>query len=188
MKNLIIYILLTCSISFSCRNNTKNQPPQVEKPINEQFYTSDFSDNFNVELEVKVSKDDVFSVFYLTDSFEKYFIGEQAIGVSVKGSETIQNIRIELPKDTIPTRLRIDFGNNSEQKNIELIAIKFIFEDKNLIISDSIFSKYFEPNINVEPEEYTKIIRLKADAEGKYDPYIIGRVWLNRKLENLTNY
>jgi hypothetical protein len=86
MKNLVIYILLTCFILFSCRNNTKNQSLQVKKPINEQFYTNEFLENFTVELEVKVPKDDVYSVFYLTGSFEKYFIGEQAIGVSVKGS------------------------------------------------------------------------------------------------------
>ena len=187
MKKGLKYFFLICYLLVGCKDSSKTHTAKDEKPINEQVYTDDFSNNFIVEIEAKVEKDDVFHAFYLTESFEDYFKGSQAIGKPVKGSQNFQKIKIELPKDTIPSRLRIDFGSNVEQKEIEISSIKLIFEDKNLAITDSLFSKYFTPNNNVKSIEGTNKVSLNVDDQGKYDPYIIGKVWLNRKLKELIN-
>lgn len=36
----------------------------------------------------------------------------------------------EIPKDTIPTRLRIDFGINKNQKQVLVDSITLSYEDK----------------------------------------------------------
>jgi len=186
MKTKLLCILLMCIALIGCNNINKTKNLEEKELTNEQVFIDEFVNDFIVEIDVEVEKSDIFHIFYLTNNFENYFIGKQAIGVSVIGRKEFQKIKFNLPKDTIPTRLRIDFGSNKEQNIIKLKSIKISYEDRTLTLTDSLFTKYFEHNkfIDLLGDETMKLI---LDKEGKYDPYIIGKVWLNRKLEKLAN-
>lgn len=137
MKKIYCYLLvLICSVFFSCKNDQKNENQEdIKKPKN----------NVSIVLNAVVLENDTFHVYYNEDGSEK-FNEENSIWLEFKGKKTPQNIVFELPEDVLPSNLRIDFGINKEQKDIEIKSFKINYLGKKIEAYNSGFFKYFRIN------------------------------------------
>lgn len=173
MKKAITVLLVI--IFVGCKQG-KNEYKQKESTISDL-------DNLKLELllEVKVPKDDVFEVYYY-ESGEKTFSSENFVFNRVKGSEKIQILKFEIPKNVYPERLRLDFGKNISQKKMIFVGAILKYGNKEYIFSDLEINEQFKPSkfMLFDPET-REIITQKIN--NKYDPY-----FYTMKVNGIVNY
>jgi len=137
MKKLIF--ILTALIVIGCKNDktgNEEQPQQPTAPAGNEF--------FRITLDVIAKKDDAFHVFYTEDGGVD-FVEENSVWVEFKGSDASQQLVFDLPKDRIPSQLRIDFGLK-DQGDIKINKLNMSYMGKETTISGQDFFKFFRPN------------------------------------------
>lgn len=138
MKNIFIVALLALAFT-GCKDEKKDgNPTQQETPAAE-------NDFFQVTLDVVAKKDDHFHIYYSEDGSIN-FTEEKSVWSDVKGSETSQKVVFKLPKDAIPTQLRVDFGWTKDQGEIIINSFDMAYYGKNYTIPGADFFKFFRPN------------------------------------------
>ena len=161
MKTKLIVSFLMVFALFSCKKETKPTETEAKK--------EEVSKIFKVTLDVKVSKDDTFHLFYTEDGSIN-FNEESSIWVELKGSPQSQKVVFNLPENTIPTQLRLDFGINKLQDDIIINNFSMYYAGKTFEAPSSKFFDLFRPNelvVGIDPATNTiKPIKKEGQAYG----------------------
>lgn len=155
MKFISIYSILICLLMSSC--NSK----------------SDLESNVKVTLKAKVSLNDKFQLFY-SDSYIDNYTEQSSQVIDVKSSEEPQEITFEVPNRFVPNRIRIDFGNQVAQKEIQLEEIRITAGNKSKSFKANEILTMFEFNKYAEYDSSAKKLSLKT-VEEMYDPFLISK-------------
>lgn len=178
-----IFLVLILVLITSCKKNKKSEEINNEVKLDSTEVVSKEYPNFTLKLIAKVTVDDRFRLLY-TDELGENFSGNKIVFRKVIGSPDIQTITFELPrKDIYPARLRLNVGENSNQKSIQIEEIEIMHDDNKFSISKESFSKYFFPNKYIELNNEGIVNFIKAD--GKHFPFFVSRGPLNDELINL---
>jgi hypothetical protein len=178
MKNKILLVITALSLLTisSCKDDKKESDKKVNKVEDKSF---------NIIMDVVVTKDDNFQIYYNEDGSDNY-TGDKYVNVDVKGKPESQEIVFKLPEDAMPASLRFDVGSNKEQGEIKINAFKMKYFDKVFEAKDTLFFQYFGNNTSI------KYIREKAIAvplvnnPTGYDPIFSGTENLKNELKKLT--
>lgn len=170
MKSKILIALFgLLFLSFGCKDGNKSETEQeANLPVAKQ--------NFSVELDVKVSKKDDFSLYYNDDN-NMPFTGDLAVWHGVSGGNTREKIIFDVPESKLPTKIRLDFGLNKEQDNIEIYNVKVAFYGQEFNIKGADFFQYFIENkafkTSVDPAAGTMKIGKNGDTyqTAFFDPH-----------------
>lgn len=169
IKLKIASILLL--LSFGACKNIENKE---EIPV---------KDNFSIVIEGVFTKNDKLQIFYLVDGQD--WSDESSVSQAIYASNEMQKIELDLPKEVIPTNLRVDLGFNPTQANVTIknISVKY----KNEIIDGDLggFSDYFFPNqfVSWDPNYFGYKLSV---IDGNYDPFFMGNDLLIDSLKSLT--
>ena len=176
------YVLILLVSLMSCKNNSrkdsiKEGTKEIMK-IKEEILTAD--DILKVHLYLKVQKDDIFEVYYTSDSVEEKFSAKRKIRKKIRGVFQKQNIVFELPINVLPYKFRIDFGQNKEQLPIEIDNIKLELNGEFIYIEQSLLESFFAFNQFIEYDSGRINI---IEVNGKRDPFIISKALLIKKMQ-----
>lgn len=150
MRTKFIASLLVASALFSCNN-------KETKPAEAQAKKEEVSQDFKVTLDVNVSKDDSFHLYYTEDGSTN-FTEESSVWAEFKAKpNSNQTIVFKLPENTIPTQMRLDFGVNKDQENIQINNFTMEYAGKSFNAAGMKFFNYFTPNL-----ENTKVDKEKG--------------------------
>lgn len=172
-------VIATCFLAtiflISCKEDKKNvENEKVEK-----------TKTFDVVLNMLVKKDDNFQLFYTEDSQINNFDDKKSIWITVKGSETPQDITFSLPEDVIPTNLRVDLGNNSKQEPMGLNSFKMNYYNKTYVLKDSLILRNFVIGDQLIYDKKTSILTPNQGKQPIYDPLLYPQSNLSEEILKL---
>lgn len=173
LKNPLIFIALLAL--FACKQGSRKDNSDEQTTSNKE------ENHLMVVLEVKVKEDDVFEIYYY-ESGEKTFSPHKFVDTKINGKDSIQQISFDLPENIVPERLRLDFGKNINQKEINFFGIKLVYGAKEYRFTQEEIANQFKPSKYVlfDPESN----RIKTMViNGSYDPY-----FYTMKVGNIVNY
>lgn len=143
MKARIILSILLVSVFFTgCKNDKSVDSLEVVNPEVEAVDNS-----FKVTLNVTVKKDDTFSLYYSEDGSTD-FTKIPPLWMVVKGNQAQQSVVFTLPKDVIPTQLRLDFGMTKDQDPIVINSFQMNYLKNEFKIPGNQFYIYFDPDLS----------------------------------------
>lgn len=180
MKTRIITLILFALAMISCKGD--KQEEQKEAASIEVIKGNDF---FTITLDVVAQNDDSFHVFYSEDKTEN-FTEQNSVWVEFKGAPSSQKLTFNLPKDRIPTNLRIDFGVNKEQKEVKINNLEIAYQGKKFNLSGFDFFKFFRPNEAITTIDLsTQTIKAKKEGKDYFGASIYSLEPLSKEMENL---
>jgi hypothetical protein len=161
MKIIVILLFL---LLFSCKS------PE-NKNLEVSFYIRDDKNN-NIQL------------FYSNNFLENY-LEENSIKKQIINSETFQKVTFQLNTPKLPTRIRIDFGEDPNNKSLEIKNLHFFFKGGSKTVYIKKLDGFFLFNENIIYNPSTNILKLKS-INGKYDPYIVSKnlTFIYKQLKN----
>ncbi len=127
MKATCLLLLL---LLFSCKDSS-NAEASI-KP-----------ETFNVYVNLISKADDDFCLLYTQDNSINFSDG---VWVAVKGNDAEQIVNFSLPKDVLPSQLRLDFGKNRKQSEVVIKSIKFEYLGKSREIKGFEMGAFFRPD------------------------------------------
>ena len=134
-----------------------------------------------VVVNATVLENDVFEVYYYEHGQEA-FHPLDFISTAVVGGSNPQDIVFELPELVYPERIRLDFGKNKNQKNIELNVLKLASNSKEYVFGTNEIINELKPSKFIDFDKDNFIIETK-EVEGRYDPY-----FYTKNISNIINY
>jgi len=141
--NILVVAFLLVGFA-SCKNNTEDKT--AEEPLEK------VDPSFNVDIDIINELDDAFALYYTEDNSIN-FTEEHAFWTDIqKGSPQVKTVNYKFPEEIIPTDIRLDFGNNKQQKSITLEKLKMSFQGKTFEAKGSDFLKYFIANDSIKTE------------------------------------
>ncbi|RBA29701.1 hypothetical protein [Flavobacterium tibetense] len=173
-KFILPYLLFTIVFVSCKKEKTDNQIESEEK-----------SKTFDVTLNMVVSQDDNFQIFYI-DGSNQDFDENKSLWVSVKGSLEPQDIIFNLPEDVIPSNIRLDLGNNENQSAMKLNSFKMSYYDKSYELKDTLILRNF---VIGEQLNYDKTTSTLTPNKGKatiYDPLLYPQSNLREEIEKIV--
>ncbi len=141
--------------------------------------------NVSITLSAIITEDDVFQIFYSEDGTTNYN-EENSTKVIIKGSPVNQKITFYFPNNSKLKNIRIDPGENPNQKSIKINSFEIKNKRKFFKVNGNEFFKYFNPNdkLFVNKNKEILILNPKARINGKVDPmllateaYILLKIW-----------
>jgi hypothetical protein len=120
-----------------------------------------------------IQKNDEFQLFYSRSLFKEYN-EKQSVKKRIKGSPNVQKIKFEIPNGFSPLRIRLDLGNNIDQKKIVIRGMTMYMCEKKEYISKDNFNDFFFCNENAEFKKESGAIEFNL-ISGSYDPYFISK-------------
>lgn len=178
LKNVLVSLLVTLTL-LSCKNEEKSVTPEVvatEKPVLDKNI-------FTVTLTATVKKDDSFQLFYKNDESSP-FDEKKSLFCEFKGGDTSQDIVFRLPEDEVPTFLRLDFGVNKNQSEVQVEKFKIEYLGKKVEIAGKDFATYFYGNELTKIDATTGIVT-PLTKNGNYDPICASAEGLRKQIEIL---
>lgn len=142
-KALIVFLFVLAFTSCKKEMETKQESSQ-ESVVAPQDADKEL---FKVSFDLVVKKDDNMHLYYTEDGSIN-FDEKHSVWFPVKGSENPQEVMFKLPKDVLPTALRVDFGygKNEAQSDVTLKAFRMKYLDKVFEVKDTMIFNYFYPN------------------------------------------
>jgi hypothetical protein len=174
MKKRAAILLLTMFVFLSCKNDTaKEESTPADTGV----------ENFRVTLKIVSKKQDNICLLYTQDGTINF--KDEVVWQSVEGSENEQDVVFDLPKDTYPTQMRIDFGIKSESDEVVLKSVKIEHKTKSKIIAGTELGLVFRADdskctfdaatgliksneTNLHPSLYPQEANLKPILEGLF--------------------
>lgn len=151
---LIALSVCALSIAFtSCKNGEKSEV-KTEAPVETVKVDPN---SFKAIFEVVAKHDDRFHLYYTEDGSIN-FSEDKSLWADVKGSDASQNVVFDFPDDIVPTQLRIDFGSNPDQGQMEIKNFKMTYYGKTFEAKDKFFFDYFGSNVNTVTVDKDKAI------------------------------
>lgn len=179
MKIIVTFFLAsTLFVLSSCKDNEKSKPVSNKK---DQDTDVKYSNDFSVTLRAKVTKKDIFQIFYIQDPSEPY-TAEQLVSAEVLPDSEFQVVEIILPNNAYPYNFRLDLGTNKEQESVQIETLTLNYKNESYSIEGKDIPKYFTLNEGVEIGLDPITFMLKTHLSGTntiYDPHIIGKPELN---------
>lgn len=174
MKGTIILSLIL-TIAFSCKNDKKAEE------IKESFKLNENKEYFSLTINAIIEYNDEFKLFYLEEN-EKAITKKNSVSVLVEGNILPQELKFQITKDIIPTKLVLMFGNDERHQKVQFVDAKLNYYDKEIFIEKERFYQFFIPNefIEYNQEEYTAIANEK---NGNYNPAFFSREILENKID-----
>lgn len=126
-----------------------------------------------ITLKMKVTHDDVFQLFF-SDSYFQNYQESKSVSLKVIGKDVYQHVVFKLSKGILPKRIRVDLGNNENQKEIQIEYVSIGMKNKVIFFNNDNFYRMFEFNECVHYIKNKKIILLDCPNEF-YDPYFISK-------------
>lgn len=130
----------------------------------------EFENQLIVKLSLIILEDDELELFYNTALSPGFTVDNKA-KKKITGSDTIQNVFFVLRDDVYPQRLRIDFGNNRGQKQIEVKEIKLQYNQAFKSFTKEEVKLFFKTNEYFDFDFETSI-GIGLEKNGRYDPYL----------------
>lgn len=176
-KKIFFYLTFVAALC-SCKNDsnkTSEEEVETEKP----------KETFDVSFNLTVLESDVFQL-YFTEDGTLNFTEDQSLKVNIKGSESSQDVDFKLPYQTIPTNIRLDFGQNEKQRSVKVNSMTIKYLDKSFQAKDSLVSKYFyllDSQVKYNPS--TSSIEILKTEGVFYDPLMWSNETLTIEMEKL---
>jgi len=126
-----------------------------------------------IEIDIIAKKDDVFQLFYSNNIFKNYLEKNSKI-VDVHGKPNNQKISFLFSSDIEMNRIRLDFGQNKQQKSILINKIVIKKNGIAKVYHGNELNIMFDFNKNVIYDKKSKQIFL-IEVDNKYDPYIVSK-------------
>lgn len=171
MKFNIITIL---AIFFIVACNDADRKVEEKSAIDSPgLINEDYSDQFLVQMKVKILKPDMVQIYY-NESDDSQYVSTDFVEKWVSGTENWQVLKFVLPKGIYPTHLRLDLGRNPSAEYVLLNGISISYENKNThtFTIDEI-KTFFRPNANLNIIDENGSLRLEfINKTGKFDPYL----------------
>lgn len=142
--------------------------------------------HFAMKLDMVMKKNDSIHVYYTTDGTIRFNEG-QSFWVKVNGAKKNQTVLLPLPKDTIPTQIRIDFGRNRQQDDVVLNKIEMLYKKKAEEIKGRDIYTYFRVDDSYTVLDKDLGLLKRKEAGQPYGPslYPNGEM-LRQKLSEIT--
>lgn len=171
-------LVFSILVFFSCKDEKKSMNTPIDTVI-EKVVKDDI---LTITLEVRIEEDDKFEIYYVDDLPENGFSADKRLANYIKGGDDYQLVTFALPKKVWPYNLRFDLGdnNNKYETPVEIKSITFKYNNNVFEIDKSIMDSFFQPNAYLEPT--TNGYSRKA-VDGKYDPFLITKPVLIKKME-----
>ncbi|MCZ8089276.1 hypothetical protein [Flavobacterium sp.] len=144
MKTKALIIFLVIFAFVSCKKETEKKEQSVPEAVVDQDSDKNL---FKVSFDLVVKKDDNMHLYYTEDGSIN-FDEKHSVWMPVKGNENTQEVIFKLPKDVLPTAIRVDFGygKNESQSDVELKVFRMKYLDKVFEAKDTMIFNYFYPN------------------------------------------
>ena len=164
------YVII-CLIFLSCKTDTKENRSIIDQNI------------FKIHIDTIVLKDDIFGVFYLHEDLSEIvkFNEKNKVRKKVVGSEKIQKVTFDLPKDARKYQFRIDLGNNKNRQKIVIKSITLSFGNHNILITNDLIKSFFILDRYVDFNEINGTVELK-NIEQKKVPFITAKPILIKRI------
>lgn len=129
-------------------------------------------DKIEAVISAVVLENDTFQIFY-RDSSDLKFTAKKSLTNEIKGDSKNQKIRFELPAGININSIRVDIGQNVNQKDVIIDEIILRSRSYEYIIKDSLLY-YFKPNsfIKLGNDKNHFVPYEKQRANYNYDPYL----------------
>lgn len=170
-QKLLTLLLISTSLFVGCKNNTKED-------IKEDIKVS----KITITLNAIVPEDDVFQVYYTEDGTANC-TDEKSVKTVVKGSNTSQKIVFEFPEELAIAYLRMDFGENRNQRKIIVNDFVYDYYGKKFQAKGNKFFHFFTPNENMLLDLNTATLS-PIVKNNNYDPILYGNPNLGTELKN----
>jgi hypothetical protein len=170
--------------AFSCKQgeNKNNNINEIEDEVVSRKKQEN-DNRFKVILNVKMIENNRIDLFYIGDNPESGFNDQELVSKNILGDDEFQVVELELPKDILPYEIRIDLGENSKKVEtiVEINYIKLIFNKNVIEINSQTLDVFFQPNIYLE--KVSNGVYLRQVVDGKFDPFLMSKAILNKKIE-----
>lgn len=170
------YILILSICLISCKKGIN----QNEKKAVETKTAATDKDIFKIHMNLTVQKDDIFEVYYTSESVEEKFSAKKKVRKKIKGALQSQSIVFELPVDVFPYNFRIDLGQNKQQETLIIHNINIELNGEVTSIDQSLIKSFFVLNKFVE---YNNGQFNLKEIKGRWDPYLTSKAVLIKKIE-----
>jgi len=179
INKIVLGLFLAVTLT-ACKDEKKDEKIEAstEKAIEQD------KSIFTVTLNATVKKDDSFQIYY-KDTDADPFDENKSLFVEFKGSESPQDIIFNLPKDVVPTFLRIDFGTNKTQSDISVNNFKINYLGKTFEVKGSGFFDYFYGNELAKIDKNGSLITPILSKDGVYDPIFCSAEGLKNQIDLL---
>lgn len=178
MQGKFYLVFLIFMVFVSCKEK-ENKVEQITGPIKVEEKKSE--NNLYVIINAKILDDDVFEVYYY-ESGESTFNPKDFVSVKVNGSPDFQEIKIKLPDQIYPERLRLDMGKNKNQRAMTLNTVSLKWNDKVYDFKRNEIANEFKPSKFMDFDKNTFTLTTKV-IDNRYDPY-----FYTMKLTNIVDY
>lgn len=129
------------------------------------------NNTLEVSFNVRDDKSNNIQLFYSNNFLENYS-EENSIKKKTIVSEKFQKVTFQLNTAKLPSRIRIDFGEDSINKSLEIKDLQFRFKGGSKIVAIKNLNEFFLFNENIIYNSNT--LELKS-INGKYDPYMVSK-------------
>lgn len=163
-KFLVLFVLVFFTF-ISCKNEnakTATKENQAEKSID---------DIFKVSVNALVKKNDNFQLYYIEKS-DEMFSEEKSIWIEVKGMDVPQNLIFNLPKDIVPSLIRLDFGVSDNQEDITISGFEMSYFGKKFSATGSVMENYLRPLDGTNIDFKTGIIKANLKNGKRVEPVL----------------
>lgn len=178
-KSIIVLVILLLSVK-ACKPENQSDKKDLSDSKSKAQELND-KDIFELEIKYKISKDDVFQVFY-TNSDQENFSPKKTLRNKVSGSRDYTTVSFKLPKGEFPRKIRIDLGENKKQNRIAVENIQFRYNGKEINIEKELLPHFFVTNKFLDYNSSKGVFR-SSIVNDRYDPFIISSALLIKKIE-----
>lgn len=172
-KSQIIRIVFLLILTTSC-NFKKNEFGAKDSQLDNDYA-------LEIELQYKISNDDIFEVYY-TNSDKENFSSKKILRNKVFGSKNYKKVSFQFPKGEFPNKIRLDLGENRKQNCVRIKNIKIKYREKEIIISRQLLPHFFVTNKYLEYNSSNGVFRSSIVNNG-YDPFITSSALLRQKIK-----
>ncbi len=139
MKTRIILAILLVAVFFTgCKGEKSIDDLEVVTPVA-------VDETFKVIINATVKKDDTFSLYYTEDGTTDFKL--EPLWLAFKGNDAPQDIIFNLPKDVLPSQIRLDFGITKDQEPMVINSFRMTYLKKEFQIPGNQFFVYFDPDL-----------------------------------------
>lgn len=171
MKKNIFYITSISLLFLSCNSNQKVDVT----PEKESNY-----ENVTLIIEAKILHNDKFQIYY-TNKPNIELNGENLLNKFVYGSDEMQTVVFEFPKNEKPYKIRLDLGENEDQTNLTIKNISLRYKDEKINGDEGKFLDYWSANESLFYDS-AKFIYNIVPFNNLHDPLLISNINLEKKL------
>jgi hypothetical protein len=123
-------------------------------------------------VEMKILEDDILEVYFDNRETNR-FQSKDVIRKEIIGDTVYQKFNFIINKNVFPNRIRLDLGENLNQKKIQIRNIELKYNSGRHLFTKKEIKKYFRANIYLD-FDFDHLVALPLVKPNKlYDPYLV---------------